>query len=100
MIEEATVSTGGTVYFHPHGTLLPDFKEIIDQFRRSYIVRYQPSNAAAGWHDVRIRIIKSGRYDVKVRKGYTVQSRSIIGSGDNVHPSARTPSDPLRRRQH
>jgi hypothetical protein len=37
-IEQAAVSTGGSIYYRPLGSLLPPFKEIFDQFRRSYIV--------------------------------------------------------------
>lgn len=73
VIEKAAESTGGSVYYHPSGTLLPDFKEIFDRFRRSYVVRYQPTTAASGWHDVSIRITRAGKYDVKARKGYTVK---------------------------
>jgi hypothetical protein len=72
VIEQATVSTGGSVYYRPLGSLLPPFKEIFDRFRRSYILRYQPTNVAPGWHDVTIRITRKGSYDVRARRGYTL----------------------------
>ena len=73
VIEQAAVSTGGSIYYRPLGSLLPPFKEIFDRFRRSYIVRYQQTNPARGWHDVTIRITRPGRYDVRARRGYTVR---------------------------
>jgi hypothetical protein len=72
VIERATESTGGSVYYHPQGSLLPDFREIFDRFRRSYVIRYQPTSTTPGWHDVSIRVTRTGKYDVQARKGYTV----------------------------
>lgn len=72
VIERAAESTGGSVYYHPQGTLLPDFRAIFDQFRKSYVIRYQPTSATPGWHEVTVTIGKPGRYDVKSRRGYTI----------------------------
>ena len=72
VIERATESTGGSVYYHPQGSLLPDFREIFDRFRRSYVIRYQPTSTTPGWHDVSIKVTRPGRFDVQARKGYTV----------------------------
>ena len=73
VIEQATISTGGSIYYRPLGSLLPSFKEIFDRFRRSYILRYQPTSQARGWHDVAIRITRPGGYEVRARRGYTLQ---------------------------
>jgi hypothetical protein len=73
IIEKAASITGGSAYYHPAGTLLPDFTNIFDRFRRSYTVSYQPSTEIAGWHDISIRIKRSGDYHVVSRKGYTVR---------------------------
>jgi VWFA-related protein len=85
VIEQATVNTGGSIYYRPLGSLLPPFKEMFDRFRRSYILRYQPTNPASGWHDVTIRITRPGRYDVRARRGYTVSAEG-------------GPGEPARRR--
>jgi hypothetical protein len=73
VIEEAAISTGGTVFHHPDGAILSDLKRILDLFRRSYVVRYQPTHATAGWHETQIRISKPGNYRVKARAGYNVK---------------------------
>ena len=72
VIERGTESTGGSVYYHPAGSLLPDFREIFDRFRKSYVIRYQPTAPTAGWHDITVRVTRTGKYNVKVRKGYTI----------------------------
>jgi hypothetical protein len=72
VIERAAESTGGTVYYHPQGSLLPDFRAIFDQFRKSYVIRYQPTSATPGWHHVTVRIAKEGKFDVNARRGYTI----------------------------
>jgi hypothetical protein len=72
VIERAAESTGGSVYYHPQGTLLPDFRAIFDQFRKSYVIRYQPTSATPGWHDVTVKIAKPGKFDVNARRGYTI----------------------------
>jgi len=73
VIEEAAVATGGTVIFHPGGALLPDFSRALDQFRRGYVIRYRPTDTTSGWHDIRIRVLRPGNYEIKSRKGYTAR---------------------------
>jgi tetratricopeptide (TPR) repeat protein len=73
VIEEATTATGGSLFYHPHGAILPDFSRILDKFRRSYVLRYQPTDATAGWHDVTIRIARPGNFTVKARRGYALR---------------------------
>jgi hypothetical protein len=72
IIERAAESTGGSVFFHPQGSLLPDFRKIFNLFRSSYVVRYQPTSQTPGWHDVTVRVVKAGKFDVKVRRGYSI----------------------------
>lgn len=73
VIEDAAVATGGSVFYHPHGAILPDFSRILDKFRRSYVLRYQPTDTTTGWHDVTIRITRPGKFIVKARPGYSLR---------------------------
>lgn len=51
------------------------FLRAIDAFRASYIVRYTPAGVAPdGWHDLVVRVVKRGRYDVTARRGYWRQA--------------------------
>jgi len=65
-------STGGEVFpMDPRDSLSGAFKETLEQFRQAYILRYSPHGVAMpGWHDISVRVTKSGRYDVRARKGY------------------------------
>ena len=46
-------------------------KRALDWFRSAYVARYRASGvAAAGWHELRIRVTRPGSYDVRARRGY------------------------------
>ena len=61
-----------TISFEPGGDILDaSFLRALDDFRTSYVVRYSLGDTAKkGWHDVAVRIVKSGRYQVRAKKGY------------------------------
>ncbi len=69
-----TISTGGaaSVSFGPTGDVLDaSFLRALDDFRTSYVVRYSLTGVSRpGWHDVVVRVLKSGRYQVRAKKGY------------------------------
>ena len=48
------------------------FLKALNDFRSAYVVRYTLTGVPRqGWHDVSVRVTKSGRkYDVRTRKGY------------------------------
>lgn len=47
------------------------FLRALEEFRMSYVVRYQVEGVPrTGWHDVSVRVTKSGHYTVRTRKGY------------------------------
>jgi hypothetical protein len=47
------------------------FAEILDEFRRSYVLRYSPAGvASAGWHRVRVEVPRQPSYTIKARSGY------------------------------
>ena len=75
---DAAVVTGGAV----HGATATDvivhkvnavdtFKKVIDEFRQSYVLQYQPANVAAtGWHDIAVSVKGVDAKGVRARKGY------------------------------
>ena len=70
-LESAAAATGGEVRREridaPAATL---FKQVIDDFKTSYVLRYTPSGVEpAGWHDLAVTM-KDTRYTVRARRGY------------------------------
>jgi hypothetical protein len=71
-LEEAADRTGGATHASGRG-LLEAFKEIVGDFRRSYLLRYTPRGVPlGGWHDIEVRLVKPGsaKYTMRARKGY------------------------------
>jgi hypothetical protein len=47
------------------------FVRAIEDFRSSYVLRYMPEGVARdGWHDINVRVVKGGPYEVRARSGY------------------------------
>ena len=47
------------------------FAQILDEFRRSYVLRYSPENVPpAGWHRVRVDVPGQSGLTIKARSGY------------------------------
>jgi VWFA-related protein len=71
-IERAAELTGGLKFYRTPGTsLAQDFKAIFDTFRRGYVLHYTPTQVAPrGRHEVRIRILRQGKFEVHAKKGY------------------------------
>ena len=70
--ERLSTSTGGRPVVVSFGRPISEgFFTAIDEFRRSYVLRYSPEGVElAGWHDLTVRLKKPGRYDVRARRGY------------------------------
>jgi hypothetical protein len=69
LIDDVVRQTGGTLQFadRAHEALA----SIVTAFRSSYVLRYTRHGVAAGgWHDLSVRITRSGSYTVRARKGY------------------------------
>lgn len=50
------------------------FTEIIEDFRRSYVLHYSPTGVTrAGWHDLKVEVARDGRFAVRARRGYLVE---------------------------
>ena len=47
------------------------FIRALTAFRTTYVLQYAPATvAAAGWHDVEVRVTRPGRYQLHARRGY------------------------------
>lgn len=68
--EAATVTGGETIALND---AVAAFRTIIDDFRRSYVLRYTLRGVKReGWHDVAVTVTRTGgeRFTVRARKGY------------------------------
>jgi VWFA-related protein len=63
--------TGGQLFLMNNaGRITDTFKQAIDDFRTSYVLKYFPAGVAhGGWHELDVKVA-SGKYDVRARKGY------------------------------
>nr|ADC36006.1 von Willebrand factor type A domain protein [uncultured bacterium 259] len=49
-------------------------KRALEWFRTAYVLRYRATGvAAAGWHELHVKVGRAGEYDVRARKGYVGQ---------------------------
>jgi len=72
IVSEAARRTGGTV--HRATDAAKDFAAILEDFRTSYVLQYSPRGVPApGWHELRVRVTRPGRYEVRARQGYEAQ---------------------------
>jgi VWFA-related protein len=71
VLQEAVARNGGGLYEKPAGTPLPAlFRQVLDDFRASYVLSYTPRGVTSkGWHEVVVHT-KNSRYTVRARKGY------------------------------
>src|SRR5262249_18462691 len=69
---ELVTPTGGQIVtLKPGDSASSTFGAALQRFRAGYVLQYVPTGVApAGWHDVRISVKKSGRFDIQARKGY------------------------------
>jgi hypothetical protein len=76
-LDEVAEATGGLRHTpadsvtEPGGTFVTDFKRIFDEFRRSYVLRFTPTDIATrGWHELTVGVRLKGNYKVRARRGY------------------------------
>jgi len=71
VLSDLATRTGGQLFIMDFAAPISDaFKQAIDDFRTSYVLRYTPTGVTrAGWHELDVKVT-SGTYDVRARKGY------------------------------
>lgn len=69
---ELTGKTGGRVFIVDYNdSLTTAFRRVIDEFRTGYLLQYTRDNVPTeGWHDLVVKVKRSGRYEIRARKGY------------------------------
>ena len=75
IIERAAERTGGglhpTSMFFRASSILRVFKQIFDEFRQSYMLRYSPTGVpASGWHAIKVTVPAEKEAIVRARQGY------------------------------
>jgi len=70
-LEAAAAITGGEMRREkPDASAAALFKQVVDDFKAGYVLRYTPSGVApGGWHDL-VVTVKNARYTVRARRGY------------------------------
>jgi hypothetical protein len=72
MVSEVVQRTGGAL--HRMSDARRDLARIVEDFRTSYVLQYRPRGVpVAGWHEIRVRVMRPGKFDVRARKGYEVR---------------------------
>jgi hypothetical protein len=70
---DLTGRTGGLLFMtDARDSVSSAFKRVLEDFRTSYVLRYVPRGVTReGWHDIVVKVTKSGKFDVRARKGYS-----------------------------
>ena len=78
-LQRAAVETGGLTFSERN--LTQGFRQILDDFRTSYILRYTRQGAETeGWHALTVSIARPGSFTVRARRGYFVTAGSSRSS--------------------
>lgn len=68
-LDDAVQRTGGALHHIKNG--MDDFRQILDEFRSSYVLHYTPRGVdRAGWHELKVTMAQPGSFDIRARKGY------------------------------
>jgi VWFA-related protein len=72
-LADAATRTGGEYY--PPGDEPLDvasaFKQALESFRHSYVIYFAPKGVTpVGWHNLTVKMLKPGKFDVQARQGY------------------------------
>jgi VWFA-related protein len=75
IVREAAERTGGELHERPRffggSTLLRQFRQIFEDFRQSYILRYSPAGVKKpGWHAIEVTVPAAKDSTIHARKGY------------------------------
>jgi VWFA-related protein len=71
LLEDLAARTAGRlVLVDANASITNAFRDVFEQFRTSYVLRYRPTGVdAGGWHEIDVKV-KGGPYEVRARKGY------------------------------
>jgi VWFA-related protein len=71
-LQSLSLLTGGRLIRAPHQRRTGEAViRALDEFRHSYVVRYMLSGVPlSGWHTVQVKVRRSGRYQVRAKRGY------------------------------
>lgn len=71
-LEDIARRTGGQLFLVDIDAPITDaFRQAIDEFRRSYVLRYRPTGVEmGGWHEIQVRVTGGEGYEVRARRGY------------------------------
>ena len=71
-VVEASALMGGIAQAHKSSKdFQRTFKEIFDEFKNRYVLRYEPKGVTpAGWHEIKVDVTKAPGYSITARKGY------------------------------
>ncbi len=72
-LRDAASRTGGSLYppTQNEGGIVAAFQRAIDDFRHSYVLYFTPDNVpGGGWHELSVKVLKRGDFDVRARAGY------------------------------
>ena len=72
-VVEASALMGGLALAHRSSKdFQRTFKEIFDEFKNRYVLRYEPKGVApGGWHEIKVDVTRAPGYNITARKGYT-----------------------------
>jgi VWFA-related protein len=70
-LSDIAAATGGDVTtFRVDNAIPSTFRDILDRFRTSYVLRYTPQGVPReGWHSLRVDVRK-GSYEIRAKKGW------------------------------
>lgn len=78
-ITKAAEATGGAEYgLRILRKSMPDFfRNVLADYRRSYLLQYTIAGIPLeGWHEIVVKLNRPGRYEIRARKGYFVDTVS------------------------
>lgn len=76
-LTQAAESTGGDVHLPGlfRGGTARLFANVFEDYRRSYLLRYTPTGVKReGWHEISVTIPTYPGYDVRARRGYSIDA--------------------------
>jgi VWFA-related protein len=93
-IAAAAEATGGRLHrteVISEPTLTGTFRQVFDDFRGGYMLRYSPAGVArTGWHRIDVRVRGPRTYTVRARTGYGVDEPVPVPASPPVPPEPRS----------
>jgi len=93
-LSAAARETGGDLHktrTFSEPTLAATFKQVFEDFRSSYVLRYSPRGVTReGWHTIEVKVPATRRYTVAARKGYGIEETTSESVEPPVPSTPRT----------